>query len=126
MRALIAALALWAVLPAARPCDCFPPELRAKTAQDALDLARVAVYARVVEVAAGRAKAIVLESFKGPPPGTTLEIAPATAACEPRSSVVGEEALVLSFQDTITACDQHSPEHYLLATFRTLAAQPRP
>ena len=73
MRALIAALALWAVLPAARPCDCFPPELRAKTAQDALDLARVAVYARVVEVAAGRAKAIVLESFKGPPPGTTLE-----------------------------------------------------
>src|SRR4029078_2475162 len=90
MRALIATLALWAVLPAARPCDCFSPEVRAKTAHAALDLARVAVYARVVEVAAGRAKAIVLESFKGPPPGTTLEIAPAHAARERPSPRVGE------------------------------------
>jgi hypothetical protein len=126
MRVLIAALAWGALLPAARPCDCFPPELRLKTAQDAFDLAQVAVYARVVEVAAGRAKAVVLESFKGPTVGATLDIAPATSACEPRTFAVGEEALVLSFQNAITACDKHPPEHYLLPSFRTIAAKPKP
>ena len=108
----------------AHGCDCFPPELQIKTARDALQLARVAVYGRVVEVAAsGKAKLLVLESFKGPPVRSTIEAVPDPAQCPAARFTPGEEMLLLSFQDTTTACDKRPPDHYLVPVFRTIAAK---
>src|SRR5262245_27991163 len=126
LRALLITLLLAAGAPAATPCDCFPPELRLKTAQDALELAQLAVYGRVVEVAAsGRAKVLVLESYKGPPVQTTIEAILDPAQCPSARFTPGEEALVLSFQGTVTACDKRAPDHYLVEAFRTIATSAR-
>src|SRR5262245_36047056 len=102
MRALLTAMLLLAAH-GANGCDCFPPELQIKTARDALQLARLAVYGRVVEVAAnGKAKVLVLESFKGPPVQSTIDAMPDAAQCPTARFALGEETLVLSFQDTTT------------------------
>src|SRR5215831_19195669 len=78
---LIAMLS-WLAVQATHACDCFPPELQIKTARDALQQARLAVYGRVIEVApSGRAKVLVLESFKGPPPQSTIEATLDPAQC---------------------------------------------
>jgi hypothetical protein len=107
----------------ASACSCFPPELRAKTAQDALVTARLAVFGRVTEVdASGKAKLQVLESFKGPAVGTVIEASTDPAQCAGHSFTAGEEALILSFEDTVTACHKHPPGHYLLDAFRSNAA----
>jgi len=120
---LVVALSLPAA-PCAVACDCFPPELRLKTAQDALQQARLAVYGRVVEVAAGGgAKVLVLESFKGPPAQSTIDAAADAARCPAARFTLGEEVLVLSFQEAATACDKLTPDHYLLPAFRTIAAK---
>ncbi|MBC7957138.1 MAG: hypothetical protein H7Y33_14855 [Cytophagales bacterium] len=106
-----------------RACSCFPPEVRAKTAQDALASARLAVYGRVMEVDVnGKARLRVLESFKGPAVGATFDAQPGGGACETPSFSVSEEVLVLSFSEPATACDKHPPEHYLLEAFRLNAA----
>lgn len=108
----------------ASACSCFPPELRAKTAQDALATARVAIYGRVTEVDSnGNAKVLVLESFKGAASETVLEARPDPAQCPGQSFSVGEEALVLTFDDTVTACHKQAPGHYLLDAFRANAAK---
>jgi hypothetical protein len=108
----------------ASPCDCFPLELRIKTAQDALQQAHLAVYGRVVEVAAsGRATLLVLESYKGPAVQSTIEAILDPAQCPGARFSLGEEALMLSFQDTTTACDKRPPDHYLVEAFRTIAAK---
>jgi len=105
-------------------CDCFPPELRIKTAQETLLLAKVAVYGRVADVTpGGKARVLVLESFKGPVVGATVEAAPDRAQCPGAAFVAGEEVLVLSFQDAATTCDKRPPDHYLVETFRWIAAQ---
>lgn len=105
-------------------CSCFPPELRAKTAQDALVTARLAVFGRVMEVdASGKAKLQVLESFKGPAIGTVIEANADLAQCAGRSFTVGEEVLMLSFEDTVTVCHKHPPGHYLLDAFRSNSAK---
>ena len=103
-------------------CNCFPPEVQEKTAREALDKARVAVYGRVIEVdpATGRAQLQVLESFKGPATNVVLPLLPATAACLASSVRVGDERLLLAFDEPASACDTHPPEHYLLAAFRAL------
>jgi hypothetical protein len=103
-------------------CNCFPPEVQEKTAREALQKARVAVYGRVVEIdaATGRTKLLVLESFKGPAKGVVLPLLPATAACLTASAAVGDERLLLAFDEPASACDTHPPEHYLLAAFRAL------
>jgi hypothetical protein len=36
---------------------------------------------------------------------------------------VGEQALVLAFKETVTACDKHPPEHYMLEEFRRNVAK---
>jgi len=124
--ALLAVLHALALPTAASACDCFPPELRIKTAQEALQSARLAVYGRVVAVAdGGSAKLLVLESFKGPTAGSTVDLAAGTGQCAAQALVVGEETLLLSFEVTPTACDRHSPEHYLLPTFRFIATKAR-
>jgi len=124
MRTLLAALLLWALSPAASACSCFPPELRDKTAQDALQSAQLAVYGRVLEVdAGGKAKVLVLESFKGPAAGSTIEASPDTAKCAGRALAVGDEALVLAFQAAVTLCDTLAPGHYLLESFRRNVAK---
>jgi hypothetical protein len=82
------------------------------------------VYGRVAGVAlSGNATVLVLESFKGPPAGSTIEVAADPGHCPAAGFAVGEEALVLSFQEATTACDKHPPEHYLLETFRLIAAR---
>jgi hypothetical protein len=126
MRTPIVSLLLWAFAADALACSCFPPEVRAKTAEDAIRSARLAVYARVVEVdASGKAKLRVLESFKGPAVGSVIDVGPGSAQCEARPFAVDEEALVLSFTDPVTACDKQAPEHYLLDAFRSNAAKGR-
>ncbi|MDE2416714.1 MAG: hypothetical protein KGN32_02820 [Burkholderiales bacterium] len=93
-------------------CSCFPPELRAKTAQDALVTARLAVFGRVMEVdASGKAKLQVIEANAD------------LAQCAGRSFTVGEEVLMLSFEDTVTVCHKHPPGHYLLDAFRSNSAK---
>lgn len=103
-------------------CNCFPPEVQEKTAREALQKARLAVYGRVVEVDAstGRARLLVLESFKGAEKGAVLSLHPATAACLTASLLAGDERLLLAFDEPAGACDTHPPEHYLLASFRAL------
>lgn len=109
---------------AASACSCFPPELRLKTAQDALQSARVAVFGKVVDVdAGGTARVLVLESFKGPVPGTVIEMQADTGKCGAPSSAVGEEALLLSFDEGLTACHKHPPGHYLLESFREITGK---
>jgi hypothetical protein len=121
---LVAAPLLLAALPGANACDCFPPELRIKTAQETLLLAKIAVYGRVADVApGGKAKVLVLESFKGPVVGSTVEATPDQAQCPGAAFAAGEEVLVLSFQDVATTCDKRPPDHYLVETFRWIAAQ---
>jgi hypothetical protein len=125
-RAWLVAVLWLAAPPGARACDCFPPELRIKTAQEALQLAKVAVVGRVVDVAlSGRATVLVLESFKGPAVGSTIEAMPDPAQCPTARFAASEEVLVLAFQDTATTCDKRPADHYLVETFRLIAAQPK-
>ena len=124
LRAPLAAVLLMAASPDGSACDCFPPELRLKTAQDALVQAKIAVYGRVAEVGlSGKARVLVLESFKGPAIGTTIEALPDPTQCPGAAFAVGEEALVLAFQEPATACDKRPPDHYLVDTFRLIAAK---
>jgi hypothetical protein len=125
-RAAIAALATAAPL-AALACDCFSPEARMRTAQETLDKARVAVYGRVVEVgSAGVAKIRVLESFKGPAVDSLLELTAGGAGCvAPQALQPGEEALVLSFGDSVSTCDRHPRDHYLVEILRALGSNAR-
>ena len=124
MQILRTALLLLTLLADASACDCFPPEVRAKTAQEALEKARLAVYGRIVEVDAdGKARVLVLESFKGALVGATIEAVQDMEQCGVIKLSVGEEALVLAFNETVTACDKHPPEHYMLQEFRKNVAK---
>lgn len=102
-------------------CNCFPPEVQAQTAREALQKASVAVFGRVVGLDAGRASVLVLESFKGPARDTLLVLEPATTACQTAKFDVGDERLVIAFDEPAGACDTHPPEHYLLPAFRAQA-----
>lgn len=124
MRTLLASLLLLALPTDGSACSCFPPELRAKTAQEALQKSQLAIYGRVVEVdASGKAKVLVLESFNGPARGAVIEAVPNTGQCEASPFTVGEEALVLAFDEAVTACNKYAPGHFLLEGFRANAAQ---
>jgi len=124
MRASLVAVLLLATSPIGNACDCFPPELRVKTAQDALQLAKFAVYGRVADItASGKAHVLVLESFKGPAVGSTIDAMPDPAQCPGARFVAGEEVLVLAFQDVATTCDKRPPDHYLVETFRLIATK---
>lgn len=124
LRPWLVALLLWPAGQHASACSCFPPELRAKVGQDALQQARIAVFGRFVEVTAdGRATLRVLESFKGPAAGALVELAPDPAQCPVAAPAPGDEALVLSFGDAVTSCDRHPPDHFLLEVFRAGAAK---
>jgi hypothetical protein len=122
----IASLVLLAPL-AALACDCFSPEARLRTAQETLDKARVAFYGRVVEVGTGGvAKIRVLESFKGPAVDSVLELRAGGAGCvSPQALQPGEEALVLSFGDSVSTCDRHPRDHYLVEILRALGSNGR-
>lgn len=123
-RAQLLALLLLATSLDGGACDCFPPELRIKTAQETLSLAKFVVYGRVAEVApSGKAKVLVLESFKGPAVGSTIEAMPDPAQCPGAGFTVGEEALVLAFQDVATACDKRPADHYLVEPLRLISSQ---
>lgn len=127
MRAIhgVTATVLLALAAHGHACSCFPPELRAKTAQEALEKSRLAMFGRVVEVdAGGKARLQVLESFKGPASGTFVEAGPGTSQCPATSFTPGEEVLVLAFDDTATGCNKYPPGHFLLEGMRTHAAQP--
>jgi len=107
-------------------CDCFSPELQLKTAQDALQQAQVAAVGRIVEVSPdGAAKLLVIESYKGPASGATIELAPRDAArCrDVAAPATGEMALVLAFGSPATGCDKYPAEHYMVDWFRQIAAK---
>lgn len=124
MRTLLASLLLLALSRDSSACSCFPPEARAKTAQEALQKSQLAVYGRVLAVdAGGQARVLVLESFKGPARGAVIEAGPNSGQCEAAPFTVGEEALVLSFDASVTACNKYAPGHFLLEGFRANAAQ---
>lgn len=119
---------MWLALTLAPPawaCSCFPPEVQAQTARDTLATARLAVYARVLELSpGGQARLLVLESFKGPAVGAVFIARPRASACEATPFVVGEEALLLSFGDVPEGCDKQAPGHYLLDALRAVVATP--
>jgi hypothetical protein len=124
MRTLLLSLLLMAWLPDGRACSCFPPEVRAKTAEDALRSARLAVYARVMDVSeSGQARLRVLESFKGPAKGDVIQAERGAGSCDTPSFAAGNEVLLLAFAEPATACDQLPPEHFLLEAFRANAAK---
>ena len=110
-------------------CDCFSPELQLKTAQDALQQAQVAAVGRIVEVSPdGAAKLLVIESYKGPASGATIELAPRDAArCrDVAAPATGEMALVLAFGSPATGCDKYPAEHYMVDWFRQIGAKGAP
>ncbi len=120
MRRLILTLSLLAAQ-AAPACDCFSPVQRLKASEDALSKARVAVFGRVVKVSdSGSAEVLVLETFKGPPVGATLEARQDFGLCKGQGFALGEETLVLSFGPAPTACDKLPADNFLLEGFRTI------
>ena len=124
MRTLLALLLLLTLPADGSACSCFPPELRAKTAQEALEKAQLAVYGRVLEVdASGKARVLVLESFKGPARGAVIEAGPKSGPCEASPFSAGEEALLLSFDAAVTACNKYAPDNFMLEEFRSNAAR---
>jgi len=111
---LIAAFAANAVA-----CNCFSPEIRARTGRETLELAQAAVFGRIVEVKAdGSAELVVLESFKGPPQGATVVIAPGAERCRSNVGGPGERVLVIVFQEPATRCETYDQDHFLLEAFR--------
>ena len=129
----LAKLAIWTALGMlasqpvpTRACDCFPPALRIKAAQDALQTAHVAVFGRVMVVSAaqgGQATVEVLESYKGPAKASRFEVVPGAANCVASALQVGETALFLAFNASPTTCDKYPPSHFLLEAFRANLAK---
>ena len=124
MRTLLISLLLAVLSAEVIACSCFPPEVRAKTVQEALQKSQLAVYGRVLEVdASGKAKVLVVESFKGPAGGTVIDAGPKSGPCDASPFTVGEEALVLSFDEAVTACNKYAPDNFMLEEFRSNAAR---
>ena len=65
----------------------------------------------------------MLESFKGASVGATIEAVQDMEQCGVIKLAAGDEALVLAFGETVTACDKHPPEHYMLQEFRKNVAK---
>lgn len=126
LRTLLISLLLAAHSAEVIACSCFPPELRAKTAQEALEKSRLAVFGRVVEVeAGGKARLLVLESFKGPAGGAIVETGAGAAQCAGTSFTPGEEVLIVAFDDSEAGCNKYAPSHFLLEGMRVNAANPK-
>jgi len=107
-------------------CSCYSPELREKAARDSLEQAQTAAFGRVVAIEPdGVAKVEILESFKGPPKGTTIVLAPDSSQCPTRRLKAGEETLVLAFQVTVSACETYDRDNFLLQEFRALRQPPK-
>lgn len=49
-----------------------------------------------------------------------VTLQPTTMACLTSNLAVGDERLLLAFDEPASACDTHPPEHCLLAAFRAL------
>jgi hypothetical protein len=102
-------------------CNCFSPEMRAKTARETLELASLAAFGRIVEVRPdGVAMFLVLEPFKGVKPAAVLPIAPGPS-CPERGVRAADERLLIVFESAATVCGTYEPEHFLLKEFRSSA-----
>jgi len=122
MRSLLLLPIAFALAGQAVACSCFSPELRLKTGRDTLELATVAVFGAVVAVRADGASTLkVLESFKGPPVGAVLEIAPGSDKCAPPAARPDDKRLVVAFQAPVTTCETYGDDHFLLDAFRSNA-----
>ena len=120
------ALSLLAGQAVATACNCFSPELRLKTGRETLQLARLAIFGTVVALDVdGAARVQVLESFKGPAPGETVTLQPGAAACAAPMPPPGRQVLVVGFDQGLNACTQYEADHFLLETFRRVAAEAR-
>ncbi len=121
MRRLLGAVCIGFGMANALACNCFPPELRAKTAQEALEKSNMAVMAEVQAVDARQtARLVVLESFKGLSTQTFFDAEQDLEQCGEMRFAVGEKWLFISFKDKVTACDKHPSEHYMVQEFRRL------
>ena len=98
--------------------SCFSPELRAKTGRETLELARVAVFGKILEVKAdGVADMVVLVSFKGPPTGAHMAIEPGAGKCPSHPAMQPGKVLVVAFQPVTTVCETYDQDHFLLEAF---------
>ena len=124
MRSLILTVCALTCATSAWPCSCFSPEMRAKTARDTLELARMAVYGRVAETRPdGSALFVVIEAFKGAEKGQSVLIEPGDDSCTPKRPKANAEILLLSFDGRTTACGAYDSENVLLQEFRAVPAK---
>jgi hypothetical protein len=112
---LLAATAAGAQQPG---CNCFPPELQAKTAIETLQKATLVAYGRLGALQPdGSVRLEVLESFKGPAAGASVQLAACAGA---EAHLPGDDRLLIAFEAPPTRCDLHPREHYLLGALRGL------
>jgi hypothetical protein len=124
MRKAVIAFLLLLLAQAGLACDCHTAKMRAEEAQKSLADAEYAVHAHVVRVEPnGKATLQVLESFKGPSMGSTIEITPKEHQCGKVRFSVGEKIFVISFHEPVTTCSKYAPEAFLLKSFRKASAK---
>jgi len=124
MRGLFVTLLITALAADAGACSCFSLEMRTKTGRETLDLAQLVVFGRVVETAPdGSARLMVLESFKGPPKGSTITVAPGAGPCAAQPPMPDQEVLLIAFHEPVTTCEKYDKDHFLLEVFRTNAGR---
>jgi len=124
MRGLPVALLIAALAPDAGACSCFSLEMRTQTGRETLALAQLAVFGRVVGTASdGSATLMVLESFKGPPKGSTITVAPGAGQCTTPPPLPDQEVLLIAFHEPVTACGKYDKDHFLLEVFRANAGK---
>jgi len=116
---LVAGLLSAAVGAAQQPgCNCFPPELQARTAVETLQKAKLVAYGRLAAVQPdGSVRLQVIESFKGPAVGSGVQLGACASA---EAHLPGDEMLLIAFEEVPTRCDLHPREHYLLGALRSL------
>lgn len=116
---VVAALLVASLAEAQQPgCNCFPPEVQAKTAVETLQKAKLVAYGRVGALQPdGSVRLEVIESFKGAGAGSGVQL---VACANAPVHLPGDELLLIAFDDPPTRCDLHPREHYLLGALRAL------
>jgi hypothetical protein len=121
MRSLLLPLVALVFVGSAVPCDCFSPEMRAKTARDTLELARLAAFGKIVEARPdGSSLFVVAEAFKGATKGQSIAVGAGEEGCASKRPRPNDSVLLLSFEGPVTACGAYEADHFLVQEFRAL------